>query len=104
MLRRLLFILLIFSILFVTITSSSQCTCSCCKGNRCIPRYQGSISMPTCSATSCKHTCKIRYPTQCGRSPGSFKATCTKIKKPHRLSPTKKIKQKITSSKKHGYH
>jgi hypothetical protein len=106
MLRRLLFSLLILSILFQIITSTSQCTCSCCKGNGCIKQYQGSINMPTCSATSCKHTCKLRYPGKCGPSPGSFTATCTKTKKSHRLSPTKKIKQKLvsSSSKKHVHY
>ncbi len=60
--------------------------------------------MPTCSGTSCKNTCKLRYPGQCGRSPGTLSATCTKTKKPHRLSPVKKIKQKLTpSSKKQVY-
>ncbi len=100
MFPRLIFIVFVFSILFLTINSSSQCSCSCCKGNGCIKRLQGLINMPTCSATTCKHTCKVRYPAQCGRSPGSFTATCTKTKKTNRLSPTKKIKQKITSSNK----
>ncbi len=105
MTRRLLFFLLIFFILFATINSKSECSCTCCKGNGCIKKYQGSIQMLTCSATSCKNTCKIRYPGQCGRSPGYSLATCTKTKKTHRASPVKKTKHKLTqSSKKTIYH
>jgi len=78
--RRLLFFLLILFILFTIINSKSECSCSCCKGNGCIKRHQGSISMPTCSAKTCKHTCKLRYPGQCGASLGTLSATCTKTK------------------------
>jgi hypothetical protein len=56
--------------------------------------------MPTCSAASCKNTCKLRYPRQCIGSPGYLLATCTKTKKPHRLSPVKKNKHKITKTSK----
>ena len=102
MARRLLLLLLSLCFLVALINASSQCSCTCCKGNRCIQRYQGSFSMLTCSASSCKRACKARYPTQCGRSPGSLLATCTKTKNPHRLSPVKKIKQKLRpSSTKH---
>ena len=103
MARRLLLLLLLLCLLVAVIDGSSQCSCTCCKGNRCIQQYQGSFSMLTCSASSCKRACKARYPTRCGGSPGSLLATCTKTKKPHRLSPVKKIKQRLRpSSHKHN--
>ncbi|CAF4764814.1 unnamed protein product [Rotaria sp. Silwood1] len=77
-----------------------QCTCSCCKGNGCMKKHQGVISLPTCSSTSCKNACKTRYPTQCGRSPGVLVATCTKTKKPHRSSLSKNIKPRLRRSSK----
>ncbi|CAF0990696.1 unnamed protein product [Adineta ricciae] len=78
---------------------SNQCSCSCCKGNRCIKQYLGSIQMPTCSATSCKNACKLRHPSKCAGTPGSITATCTKTKAPHR-SPVNKIKHKLRPSPK----
>lgn len=101
MTRRLLFGLLLLFVLFTIIHSKSQCSCSCCKGNRCIKRYQGAITMLTCSANSCKNTCKLRYPVQCSAKLGSITATCTKTKTPRRSSPIKKIKNKLKPSKKH---
>lgn len=100
MTRRLLFFLFILFLLFTIIQSKTQCTCTCCKGNRCLQRYQGSIQLPTCSFSSCKRSCKLRYPGQCGSSPGSVTATCTKTKTPHRSSPVKKITNKLKPSKK----
>ncbi|UJR08216.1 hypothetical protein I4U23_012489 [Adineta vaga] len=102
MVRRLLLSLLILCVLFALINGKSQCSCSCCKGNRCIKRYLGAISMPTCSATSCKNACKLRHPSQCMGTPGSITATCTKTKTPHR-SPFKKThpKQRTTIIKNH---
>ncbi|CAF5000725.1 unnamed protein product, partial [Rotaria sp. Silwood1] len=52
----------------------------------------------TCSSSSCKHTCKMRYPGQCGRSPGTLVATCTKTKKPRRFSSSKKTKSRLRPS------
>lgn len=103
--HRMLLILLILCICFAIINSKSQCSCSCCKGNRCIQRYQGSFSLPTCSARTCKHACKIRYPGQCVGSPGTLLATCTKTKKVHRTPLKKKLKPILKpNSKKHLYH
>lgn len=99
MVRHLLLTFLVLCILFALINGKSECSCSCCKGNRCIKQYLGSIRMPTCSATSCKNACKLRHPSKCTGSPGSITATCTKTKAPHR-SPTNKIKQKLRPSPK----
>ncbi|CAF3028680.1 unnamed protein product [Rotaria socialis] len=106
MFRRTLLIVLLFlfCILFTITNSKSQCSCSCCKGNRCIKRYQGSVSLPTCSAKTCKHACKIRYPGQCSGSPGSLLATCIKSKSPARSSLVQRMKSKVKpSSKTHSY-
>ncbi|CAF1091280.1 unnamed protein product [Rotaria sordida] len=102
MARRILLLLLILCICYKVINGKGQCSCSCCSGNRCIKRYQGAISMPTCSSKSCKQACKLRYPGQCGRSPGSLLASCAKTIKPRRLSLSKKMRVKHRpSSKKH---
>ncbi|CAF3004215.1 unnamed protein product [Rotaria sp. Silwood2] len=100
--RRILLLLLMLCICFKIINSKSQCSCSCCKGNRCMQRYQGSISLPTCSAKSCKSACKMRYPGQCSGSPGTIAATCTKTRKPRLASYGKKSRSVFrTSSRKH---
>ncbi|CAF1063585.1 unnamed protein product [Rotaria sp. Silwood1] len=95
---RILLFLFALCICFTIINSKTQCSCSCCKGNGCFARYQGIISLPTCSSSSCKHTCKMRYPGQCGRSPGTLVATCTKTKKPRRFSSSKKTKSRLRPS------
>jgi len=87
--RQLLFAILIFALLNSVINCKTQCSCTCCKGNRCIQRYQGTIPLPTCSHSSCKYACKVRYPGQCSGSPGSLTAQCknTKTFKPSKKKP-----------------
>ncbi|CAF3621550.1 unnamed protein product [Rotaria sp. Silwood2] len=68
-----LFSILFFIILLINNVNCYGCDCSCCTGSGCSLVYQGTISVSTCTGTTCTDACKSKYNT-C--SSGSSSAVC----------------------------
>ena len=69
-------IVVIVALASISLCNGDTCTCTCCSGNSCRPTLQGTISVSSCSSTSCKAECQARYPSQCTNGAGSASYQC----------------------------
>ncbi|UJR16619.1 hypothetical protein I4U23_003519 [Adineta vaga] len=57
-------VIMIGLVCFTESINESTCTCTCCAGNSCTPKHQGSFTLNACSILKCMHECSFKY-NQC---------------------------------------
>ena len=72
---------LLFLLLLSRSVNSEYCTCSCCRGDPCSSKVQGSFPLDPCTSFECYNRCPTKYPQNCpvdGQG-GLVQGQCTSI-------------------------
>lgn len=70
-------IIFILASINIPLCGGAICSCKCCTGNFCTPMLQGTITLSSCTTSSCKSACETQYPMQCTNGAGSTSYQCT---------------------------
>lgn len=93
----LIFVLICVAAVRTVSAANQQCMCACCAGAGCKPVNEPCFDLIGCQDDTCTHSCKVRYPVDCGSADSTVQPMCMPAGDPMCMSAASQIFNRYTT-------